>query len=201
MNLILISFPNEIYNFVDACTTAEAMWERVKRLMQGTVQNKVDRETRFSNEFDQFVSALGESLVSIYNRFAQLVNVLEQNSITFPLVIVNKKFLNYLQPEWMKYVTQVVQIVRWIVNSSCSKHMTGDRTLLEKFVEKFMGIFRFGNDHFVAITGYGDYVQGNITVFHVYYVEGLGHNLFSVGKFCDGDLEVAFHSKHAMCEI
>ncbi|GJX70139.1 retrovirus-related pol polyprotein from transposon TNT 1-94 [Tanacetum coccineum] len=42
-------------------------------------------------------------------------------------------------------------------------------------------------------TGYGDYVQGNITVCHVYYVEGLGHNLFSVGQFCDGDLEVAFH--------
>ncbi|GKB70516.1 integrase, catalytic region, zinc finger, CCHC-type containing protein [Tanacetum coccineum] len=28
-----------------------------------------------------------------------------------------------------------------------------------------------------------------------YYVEGLGHNLFSVGQFCDGDLEVAFRSK------
>ncbi|GJX93540.1 retrovirus-related pol polyprotein from transposon TNT 1-94 [Tanacetum coccineum] len=53
---------------------------------------------------------------------------------------------------------------------------------------------RFGNDHFAAITGYGDYVQGNFTICHVYYVEGLGHNLFSVGQFCDGDLEVAFRS-------
>ncbi|GJZ46581.1 hypothetical protein Tco_0594177 [Tanacetum coccineum] len=26
----------------------------------------------------------------------------------------------------------------------------------------------------------------------VYYVEGLGHNLFSIGQFCDADLEVAF---------
>ncbi|GKB34049.1 hypothetical protein Tco_0878991 [Tanacetum coccineum] len=77
----------------------------------------------------------------------------------------------------------------------CSKHMTGDHTLLENFVEKFIGIVRFGNDHFTAITGYDDYVQGKITVCHVYYVEGLGHNLFSVGQFCDGDLEVAFHSK------
>ncbi|GKB17668.1 integrase, catalytic region, zinc finger, CCHC-type containing protein [Tanacetum coccineum] len=57
------------------------------------------------------------------------------------------------------------------------------------------GIVRFVNDHFAAIAGYGDYVQGNITVCHVYYVEGLGHNLFSVGKFCDGELEVAFRSK------
>ncbi|GJS51905.1 integrase, catalytic region, zinc finger, CCHC-type containing protein [Tanacetum coccineum] len=52
-----------------------------------------------------------------------------------------------------------------------------------------MGTVRFGNDHFAAITGYGDYVQGNITICHVYYVEGLGHNLFSVGQFCDGDRE------------
>ncbi|GJZ91015.1 retrovirus-related pol polyprotein from transposon TNT 1-94 [Tanacetum coccineum] len=33
---------------------------------------------------------------------------------------------------------------------------------------------------------------GNVTILRVYYVEGLGHNLFSVGQFCDGDLEVAF---------
>ncbi|GJX84782.1 hypothetical protein Tco_0335556 [Tanacetum coccineum] len=90
--------------------------------------------------------------------------------------------------------TSVVQIILWIVDSGCSKHMTGDQSRLENFVKKFMGAIRFGNDHFAAITGYGDYVQGNITVCHVYYVEGLGHNLFSVGQLCDGDLEVAFRS-------
>ncbi|GKE67917.1 hypothetical protein Tco_1522078 [Tanacetum coccineum] len=57
-----------------------------------------------------------------------------------------------------------------------------------------MGTVRFGNDHFAAITGYGDYVQGNLTICHVYYVKGLGHYLFSVGQFCDNDLQVAFHS-------
>ncbi|GJX78125.1 integrase, catalytic region, zinc finger, CCHC-type containing protein [Tanacetum coccineum] len=93
------------------------------------------------------------------------------------------------------YKLNVVQIVLWIVDSGCSKHMTGDRSLLKIFVKKFLGTVRFGNDHFAAITCYGNYVQGNITVCHVYYVEGLGHNLFSVGQFCDGDLEVAFRSK------
>ncbi|GJZ49218.1 retrovirus-related pol polyprotein from transposon TNT 1-94 [Tanacetum coccineum] len=58
---------------------------------------------------------------------------------------------------------KVVQIVLWIVDSGCSKHMTGDRSLLENFVEKFIGTIGFGNDHFAAITGYGNYVQGNIT--------------------------------------
>ncbi|GJY34995.1 hypothetical protein Tco_0420373 [Tanacetum coccineum] len=90
---------------------------------------------------------------------------------------------------------KVVQIVLWIVDSGCSKHMMGDRSLLKNFIEKFMGIVHFGNDNFAAITGYDDYIQGNITICHVYYVEGLGYNLFSVGQFCDGDLEVAFRSK------
>nr|GEX49648.1 integrase, catalytic region, zinc finger, CCHC-type, peptidase aspartic, catalytic [Tanacetum cinerariifolium] len=40
--------------------------------------------------------------------------------------------------------------------------------------------------------GYGKYKIGNVTILRVYFVEGLGHNLFSVGQFCDSDLEVAF---------
>ncbi|GJW01850.1 integrase, catalytic region, zinc finger, CCHC-type containing protein [Tanacetum coccineum] len=67
---------------------------------------------------------------------------------------------------------KVVQIILWNVDSGCSKHMTGDRSLLRNFIEKFMGIVRFGIDNFAAITGYNDYMQGNITICHVYYVEG-----------------------------
>nr|GEZ90404.1 integrase, catalytic region, zinc finger, CCHC-type, peptidase aspartic, catalytic [Tanacetum cinerariifolium] len=55
---------------------------------------------------------------------------------------------------------------------------------------------RFGNDHFGAIMGYADYVIVDSVISRVYYVEGLGHNLFSVGQFCDFDLEVAFR-KHS----
>ncbi|GJW63414.1 retrovirus-related pol polyprotein from transposon TNT 1-94 [Tanacetum coccineum] len=100
-----------------------------------------------------------------------------------------------LFPPFSSQFDQVVQIVLWIVDSGCSKHMAGDRLLLKNFIEKFIGTVHFGNDNFAAITGYGDYIQGNITICHVYYVEGLGHNPFSVGQFCDGDLEVAFCSK------
>ncbi|GKC13170.1 retrovirus-related pol polyprotein from transposon TNT 1-94 [Tanacetum coccineum] len=55
---------------------------------------------------------------------------------------------------------------------------------------------RSGNDHFGAIMGYGDYVIGDSVIYRVYYVEGLGHNLFSVRQFCDSDMEVAFR-KHS----
>ncbi|GKE73998.1 integrase, catalytic region, zinc finger, CCHC-type containing protein, partial [Tanacetum coccineum] len=60
---------------------------------------------------------------------------------------------------------------------------------------KFFGIVKFGNDHIAKIMGYGDYQMGNVTISRVYYVEGLGYNLFSVGQFYDSDLEVAFR-KH-----
>ncbi|GJW42341.1 hypothetical protein Tco_0071140 [Tanacetum coccineum] len=78
MNLILLSIPNDIYNYVDACTSAKDMWKRVERLMRGTIQNKVDRETRFTNKFDQFVAEPGEALVS---QFEKLVNVSREKKL------------------------------------------------------------------------------------------------------------------------
>ncbi|GJV88405.1 retrovirus-related pol polyprotein from transposon TNT 1-94 [Tanacetum coccineum] len=92
-------------------------------------------------------------------------------------------------------IAPVVQIVLWYLDSGCSKHMTGDRLRLRNFVKKFIGTVRFGNDHFGAFMGYGDYVIGDSVISRVHYVEGLGHSLFFVGQFCDSDLEVAFR-KH-----
>ncbi|GKE64755.1 integrase, catalytic region, zinc finger, CCHC-type containing protein [Tanacetum coccineum] len=70
--------------------------------------------------------------------------------------------------------------------------MIGNRSQLMNFVSKFLGTIRFGNNQIARIMGYGDYQLGNVIISRVYYVEGLGHNLFSVGQFCDADLEVSF---------
>ncbi|GJT97768.1 retrovirus-related pol polyprotein from transposon TNT 1-94 [Tanacetum coccineum] len=61
---------------------------------------------------------------------------------------------------------------------------------------------KFGNDQSALILGYGDLVQRNITIKRVYYIEGLNHNLFSVGQFCDADLEVAFRKSTCyICDL
>ncbi|GKE17266.1 integrase, catalytic region, zinc finger, CCHC-type containing protein [Tanacetum coccineum] len=86
----------------------------------------------------------------------------------------------------------VVQIVLWYLDSGCLKHMIGNRSQLMNFVSKFLGTVRFGNDQISRIMGYGAYQMGNVTISRVYYVEGLGHNLFSVGQFSDVNLVVAF---------
>ncbi|GJV70789.1 retrovirus-related pol polyprotein from transposon TNT 1-94, partial [Tanacetum coccineum] len=63
---------------------------------------------------------------------------------------------------------------------------------LKNELRKIKGTIKFGNDHVAKILGYGDYQIENVMISRVYYIEGLGHNLFSVGKFCDSNLEVAF---------
>nr|GEW17346.1 retrovirus-related Pol polyprotein from transposon TNT 1-94 [Tanacetum cinerariifolium] len=65
-------------------------------------------------------------------------------------------------------------------------------TMLKKYSELSAAEAIQADCDFAPILGYRDLVQGNITINKVYYVKGLNHNLFSVGQFCDADLEVAF---------
>ncbi|GKC04103.1 retrovirus-related pol polyprotein from transposon TNT 1-94 [Tanacetum coccineum] len=59
-----------------------------------------------------------------------------------------------------KLYEHLVEIILFIVDSGCSKHMTGNLKLLTNFVEKFLGRVKFGNDQIEPILGYGDLVQG-----------------------------------------
>nr|GFC79148.1 retrovirus-related Pol polyprotein from transposon TNT 1-94 [Tanacetum cinerariifolium] len=119
-------------------------------------------------------------------------NVCLLTRIATPTIVPHKEPIPIVNSMDKLVVTLVVQIVLWYLDFGCSKHMTGDRSQLINFVQKFLGTVKFGNDHVAKIMGYGDYQIGNVTIFRMYYVEGLGHNLFSVGQFCDSDLEVAF---------
>nr|GEX20831.1 retrovirus-related Pol polyprotein from transposon TNT 1-94 [Tanacetum cinerariifolium] len=87
---------------------------------------------------------------------------------------------------------KLIEIVLFIIDSGCSKQMTGNLKLLINFVEKFLGTVKFRNDQIAPILGYGYLVQGAVMIKRVYYVERLNHKLFSVGQFCDADLEFAF---------
>ncbi|GKE50839.1 retrovirus-related pol polyprotein from transposon TNT 1-94 [Tanacetum coccineum] len=58
---------------------------------------------------------------------------------------------------------------------------------------------KFGNDHVAKILGYANYKIGNVMISRVYYIEGLGQNLFSIRQFCDSNLEVA--SRQHTCFI
>nr|GEV08191.1 ribonuclease H-like domain-containing protein [Tanacetum cinerariifolium] len=70
-----------------------------------------------------------------------------------------------------KIMVYYLLVEKMYLDSGCSKHMIGDRSQLTDFNNKFLG---------------------TVMIPRVYYVEALGHNLFSIGKFCDLNLDVAF---------
>ncbi|GJZ28162.1 integrase, catalytic region, zinc finger, CCHC-type containing protein [Tanacetum coccineum] len=181
-----------------------ALFKEVKEMEKDYDQknNEVDRILRTSNILRTHTS---EKTSTMLNEIESLKAQLRSKAPCFtsdyvkPKVlapgIVSKATGKLLQILVIKGDPQVRTGSSALVSDSASKHMTGNRSKLMNFVEKFIGSVRFGNDHLGAIMGYGDYVMGDSVISRVYYVEGLGHNLFSVGQFCDSDLEVAFR-KH-----
>ncbi|GJR91935.1 ribonuclease H-like domain-containing protein, partial [Tanacetum coccineum] len=55
--------------------------------------------------------------------------------------------------------SKIVQLILFIVDSGCTKHMTSNQTLLCNFVEKYLATIRFGNDQFAPILSYGDLLR------------------------------------------
>nr|GFA11686.1 integrase, catalytic region, zinc finger, CCHC-type, peptidase aspartic, catalytic [Tanacetum cinerariifolium] len=87
------------------------------------------------------------------------------------MIVRSKSNSNKSLPKTVhKWLPKLQPLAEPIVDSECSKHMTGNRALLTNFVEKFLGTVRFGNNDFVVIAGYGDVVIGSMTIKKVYYV-------------------------------
>ncbi|GJS65547.1 retrovirus-related pol polyprotein from transposon TNT 1-94 [Tanacetum coccineum] len=90
------------------------------------------------------------------------------------------------------FLLQIVQLILFINDFGCTKHMMGNLKLLCNFVEKYLGTIRFGNDQFAPILGYGDLVQGNITIKRVAFKKStcfvrdlLGNNLLTGNRGSD----------------
>ncbi|GJR75614.1 hypothetical protein Tco_0087979 [Tanacetum coccineum] len=107
--------------------------------------------------------------IKLYSRKPKNVRNIGSSKIA---KIVESKNANHLEPNQIWGSTAID------ISSSSSLVMTGT--------------VRFRNDQIARIMRYGNYQLGNVIISRVYYVEGLGHNLFSVGQFYDADLEVAF---------
>ena len=73
--------------------------------------------------------------------------------------------------------------------------MTDRKELLSNYIAEYAGKVRFGNSNSSPILGHGDIVCNNVTIKDTSYVEGLSHNLFSIGQFCDKGNTVTFKAK------
>nr|GEU72133.1 retrotransposon protein, putative, unclassified [Tanacetum cinerariifolium] len=158
--------------------------DRISQTQSRNMKNKVEAQPRNVNKKNRVVEQIRN--VDVKH------SLLKENYEPICATCKKSMFDGVHDMCLLDFVNNVVQIVLWYLDSGCSKHITGNCSQLVNFVSKFLGTVRFKNDHIARIMGYGDYQLGNVTISRVYYVEGLGHNLFSVGQFCDADLEVTF---------
>ncbi|GJZ56771.1 polynucleotide 5'-hydroxyl-kinase NOL9 [Tanacetum coccineum] len=93
MNMIIPRIPNDIYNSVDACQTAKAIWNLVQRLMQGTDLSQQERDSRLMNEFDKFSAKAGDSIGSVYEKISRLVNNMKRNKVLQSNIAINTKIV------------------------------------------------------------------------------------------------------------
>nr|GFA27845.1 integrase, catalytic region, zinc finger, CCHC-type, peptidase aspartic, catalytic [Tanacetum cinerariifolium] len=93
--------------------------------------------------------------------FTLVGNVCPLTRIATPTIVPAWEPIPIVNKTDKPVVTLVVQIVLWYLDSGCSKHMTGDRSQLVNFAQKFLGTVKFRNDHAAKIMGYGDYQIGN----------------------------------------
>nr|GEV23689.1 retrovirus-related Pol polyprotein from transposon TNT 1-94 [Tanacetum cinerariifolium] len=170
--------------------------DRIQRTPRKAKKNKLEehlRTVRPSLNKKSFVDTKDtSSLTNSMTDFHTSRNVCPLTRLATTTIVPPREPIPIASNTDKPVITLVVQIILWYLDSGCSKHMTEDRSQLINFVHKFLGTVKFRNDHVAKIMGYGNYQIGNVTISWVYYVEGLGHNLFFIGQFCDSHLEVAF---------
>ena len=92
---------------------------------------------------------------------------------------------------WLQGTGKKMKVV-WIVDSGCSRHMTGDKALLSHFEERAGPLVTFGDDSIGTTMGYGKLECGNVIIEDIALVKGLKHNLLSVSQFTDRGFKVEF---------
>ena len=91
----------------------------------------------------------------------------------------------------MKFAFKVMDMCLWYLDSGCSKHMTGDRSLFKVFESKKGGNVTFGDGSKSQIKGKGTISLTRMPdIANVLYVEGLRVNLSSISQICDQDFMV-----------
>nr|GEU34467.1 integrase, catalytic region, zinc finger, CCHC-type, peptidase aspartic, catalytic [Tanacetum cinerariifolium] len=121
----------------------------------------------------------------------------EQTSASRPI----KELMMYPPNTPVTLFPRVVHIILWYLDSGYSKHMTGDRSRLRNFMKKFIETFRFMNDHFGAIMGYGDYMIVNSVISKKLH-SGSIHAMFeirmaeAVATACYTEKRSLIHTRH-----
>nr|GEX40964.1 transcription factor DYT1 [Tanacetum cinerariifolium] len=152
-----------------------------QELLNATTAKTEDLDT-YDSDCDDLSNAQAVLMANISNYGSDVISEVEVPSELPKVSLVNESLKN------LKF--QLAQFDSVVKKITTPNALTEDIPSSSSLV--MTGTVRFRNDQIARIMRYGDYQLGNVVISRVYYVEGLGHNLFSIGQFCDADLEVAF---------
>nr|GEU93582.1 putative ribonuclease H-like domain-containing protein [Tanacetum cinerariifolium] len=208
----LVGFDVVVKERTTATAIIEGLWgfEHTKACFRDETIPFVKTLKDIFNTFDQY---LIDELTEVQNVFHQMEQAVEQQRLELKMFEIK---MNQFLIENERLLEQVINkdIVNIVVNSSVDNASVNahecpqnyslvfglwllqayDRRLLSahQFRQQISGYCQVWNDHVEKIMDYGDHQIGNVMISRVYYVEGLGHNLLSIGQFCVSNLEVAF---------
>ncbi|GJV99146.1 hypothetical protein Tco_0427658 [Tanacetum coccineum] len=139
---------------------------------------------RKCHEDYEYVKSLEKEVDELESEKADFSNI-------YDLLLEESHLSRFPRPNNSLQIVQLHPIA--LVALGCIKAHDGNLNCSVIFVGEISVLLRFGNDQFAPILVMisesrkcHDQKYGLITY------EGLNHNLFSVGQFCDADLEVAF---------
>ncbi|KAJ9566365.1 hypothetical protein OSB04_002331 [Centaurea solstitialis] len=165
-----------------------------------------NRRSRFSfnkNHVPSNNSSINKKATMISSNFQHLdeTHTMSNTASTLHSSVSNfLPFRKFIVRQGIKYFWDPISRAshKWYLDSGCSKHMTGRKEILSNYKEEYGGSVKFGNNELAPVVGQGDIVCKDITIQNVAHVVGLNHNLFSIGKFCDKDLEVYFKKRRCV---
>nr|GEX35028.1 hypothetical protein [Tanacetum cinerariifolium] len=108
--------------------------------------------TRKINDLNQTISKMKKKLFA-HQETISIMSQEKEAQIKFYKTREDKEIDKVIA---LENKVKLVEIILFIIDSGCSKHMTGNPKLLTNFMEKFLGTVKFGNDQIAPILGYGD---------------------------------------------
>ena len=118
-----------------------------------------------------------------------IAHIRQLRESTIPIDLSSKHEVCFM----MKFAFKVMDTWLWYLDSGCSRHMAGDRSLFKVFESKKGGNVTFGNGSKSQIKGKRIIsLPGLPDIVNVLYVEGLRVNLLSISPICDQDFMVLF---------
>ncbi|GKA35332.1 hypothetical protein Tco_0721823 [Tanacetum coccineum] len=181
------ALPRKEYERVFMCKTAKEVWHTLVITHQGISQVKNCKIDLLTQEYEKFSISNEETIDNGFTRFNAIVTSLK--SLDLDYSSKNNVYEMVLDNDGVASKTTKEKVCLkcdlrpddWIVDSSYTNHMTGNRRLFTSYKAYDSGHVVFGSNLKGKVVGGGNITHDSITITNVEHVSGLAFNLITIG--------------------